>query len=120
MDRQIISLTTPGTHIEKPVVAVTLAAVTNDALARVACERPSRFSAFATLPLCDAAASVTELVRALDHVKLSGAMLFSNVNGTGLDDQRFWPLYEVADDRDAVLMIHPTSRSASKRCASTG
>ena len=35
-------------------------------------------------------------------------MLFSNVNGTGLDDPRFWPLYEAANDRDAVLMIHPT------------
>ena len=39
---------------------------------------------------------------------MPGAMLFSNVNGTGLDDRRFWPLYEAANDRDAVLMIHPT------------
>jgi aminocarboxymuconate-semialdehyde decarboxylase len=36
-------------------------------------------------------------------------MLFSNVNGVGLDDPRFWPLYEAANDRAAVLMIHPTS-----------
>ena len=35
-------------------------------------------------------------------------MLFSNVNGIGLDDERFWPLYEAANDRGAVLMIHPT------------
>ena len=35
-------------------------------------------------------------------------MLFSNVNGIGLDDEQFWPLYEAANDRDAVLMIHPT------------
>ena len=49
-----------------------------------------------------------EFVRATDELKLPGAMLFSNVNGTGLDDQRFWPLYEAANDRDAVLMIHPT------------
>jgi aminocarboxymuconate-semialdehyde decarboxylase len=35
-------------------------------------------------------------------------MLFSNVNGTGLDDQRFWPLYEAANDRSALMMIHPT------------
>jgi len=39
---------------------------------------------------------------------LPGAMLFSNVNGVGLDDQRFWPIYEAANDRDAVMMIHPT------------
>jgi aminocarboxymuconate-semialdehyde decarboxylase len=24
-----------------------------------------------------------------------------------LDDERFWPIYEAANDRDAVLMIHP-------------
>ncbi|HYM68550.1 MAG TPA: amidohydrolase family protein, partial [bacterium] len=38
-----------------------------------------------------------------------GAMLFSNVNGVALADRRFWPLYEVANDRGAILHIHPTS-----------
>ena len=44
----------------------------------------------------------------MDELGLPGAMLFSNVNGTGLDDEQFWPIYEAANDRDAVLMIHPT------------
>jgi aminocarboxymuconate-semialdehyde decarboxylase len=35
-------------------------------------------------------------------------MLFSNVNGVGLDDERFWPVYEAANDRNGLLMIHPT------------
>ena len=35
-------------------------------------------------------------------------MLFSNVNGVGLADPRFWPLYEAANDLGAVLYIHPT------------
>ena len=39
---------------------------------------------------------------------MRGAMLFSNVNGVGLDDRRFWPMYEAANDLDAVLYIHPT------------
>ncbi|HEX9759586.1 MAG TPA: amidohydrolase family protein, partial [Candidatus Acidoferrales bacterium] len=38
-----------------------------------------------------------------------GAMLFSNVNGVALCDPRFWPLYEYANSRDAVLHIHPTN-----------
>ena len=108
VDRQIISLTTPGTHIETPALAVKLAAITNDAFAKVVATYPARFAAFATLPLNDPAASVVEFARAMDQLKLSGAMLFSNVNGVGLDDPRFWPLYEAANDRDAVLMIHPT------------
>jgi aminocarboxymuconate-semialdehyde decarboxylase len=104
---QVISLTTPGTHVERPAVAVELARLTNDAFARVRSERP-RFVPLATLPLCDAAASAAELVRAMDELGMPGAMLFSNVNGVGLDDERFRPLYERADERDAVLMIHPT------------
>ncbi len=104
---QVISLTTPGTHVEKPAVAVELARLTNDAFARVRSERP-RFVPLATLPLCDPEASAAELVRAMDELGMPGAMLFSNVNGVGLDDERFWPLYERADERYAVLMIHPT------------
>jgi aminocarboxymuconate-semialdehyde decarboxylase len=108
VDVQIISLTTPGTHVEAPAVAVKLAGITNDALARVHADRPKRFVPLATLPLCDPTASVREFVRAVDQLKMPGAMLFSNVNGTGLDDSQFWPLYEAANDRSAVLMIHPT------------
>jgi aminocarboxymuconate-semialdehyde decarboxylase len=108
VDTQVISLTTPGTHVERPPVAVKLAAITNDAFARVRSERGTRFIPLATLPLCDPNASVIELVRAMDALKMPGAMLFSNVNGIGLDDQQFWPVYEAANDRDAVLMIHPT------------
>jgi aminocarboxymuconate-semialdehyde decarboxylase len=108
VDTQVITLTTPGTHVDPPAVATRLAAVTNDAFARIRAERRGRFIPLATLPLCDPRASATELTRALDDLALPGAMLFSNVNGTGLDDERFLPMYEVANDRRAVLMIHPT------------
>jgi aminocarboxymuconate-semialdehyde decarboxylase len=105
---QIISLTTPGTHVDPPAVADKLAHITNDAFANVAAEREGRFVPLATLPLCDPAASAAELVRAMDRLRMPGAMLFSNVNGIGLDQQQFWPIYEAANDRDAVMMIHPT------------
>jgi aminocarboxymuconate-semialdehyde decarboxylase len=109
VDTQVISLTTPGTHVEAPAVAVKLARITNDAFARVCAERPGRFVPLATLPLCDPQASALELLRAMDQLGMPGAMLFSNVNGVSLSDERFRPLYEVANERDAVLMIHPTS-----------
>ena len=109
VDTQVISLTTPGTHVETPAVATKLAKITNDAFARVRSERPGRFVPLATLPLCAPAAAAAELERAMDQLGMPGAMLFSNVNGVGLDDERFRPLYEVADERAAVLMIHPTS-----------
>ncbi len=109
VDLQVLTLTTPGTHVETPAVAIRLAALTNDALARVVEERPTHFSALATLPLNDPAASVRELERARRELRLAGAMLFSNVNGVPLADERFWPLYEAANGLDAVFFIHPTS-----------
>ena len=109
VDSQVITLTTPGTHVESPAYAATLARLVNDAFARIIGERGPRFSALATLPLNDPAASVAELRRAIEELHLPGAMLFSNVNGVALADERFWPLYELANDYGAVLHIHPTS-----------
>jgi aminocarboxymuconate-semialdehyde decarboxylase len=108
VDTQVITLTTPGTHAEVPATAVKFAELVNDAFAEVIRTKNGRFTALATLPLNDPAASVKELQRACRVLGLRGAMLFSNVNGVGLDDQRFWPIYEAANDLGAVLYIHPT------------
>ena len=109
VDTQVITLTTPGTHVESPEYAWKLSQLVNDAFAKIIAERTPRFAALATLPLNDPKASVKELRRAMDELKLPGAMLFSNVNGVALADQRFWPLYELANEKKAVLHIHPTS-----------
>ena len=109
VDTQVITLTTPGTHVESSNVAKDLACLVNDCFARIIAERGKRFAALATLPLNDPKASVAEFRRATEVLKLPGAMLFSNVNGVALADQRFWPLYEMADSKKAVLHIHPTS-----------
>lgn len=107
VDKQVITLTTPGTHIEEPRRAVELARLVNDAFARIVAERGSRFTSLATLPLNDPTASVAEFERATRDLGFGGAMLFSNVNGVALADERYWPLYERASERQAVLMIHP-------------
>jgi aminocarboxymuconate-semialdehyde decarboxylase len=106
---QVISFTTPGTHVESPERAVRFSQLVNDAFARIVADRSPRFAAYATLPLNDPLASVAELRRAIEQLGLRGAMLFSNVNGVALSDERFWPLYEAADSLGAVLHIHPTS-----------
>ena len=108
VDTQVISLTTPGTHVESVATAARLASLVNDAFARVVSDKKGRFAAYATLPLNDPAASVRELERAYRQLGMRGALLFSNVNGVALADERFWPLYEAADALGAVLHIHPT------------
>ena len=109
VDRQVLTLTTPGTHIEPPARAAELARVVNDAFADIGRTRGTRFTALATLPLNDPPAAARELERAVTTLGLRGAMLFGNVNGVPLDDARFDPLYEVADALAAILYFHPTT-----------
>ena len=109
VDTQIITLTTPGTHVETPERAVRLARMVNDEFAEIVAARRPRFAALATLPLNDPAASVVELRRAVEQLGMPGAMLFSNVNGVALADERYWPLYEAANDLGCILHIHPTN-----------
>ena len=108
IDMQVLTLTTPGPVIEEPDFAVKLARVVNDALAQIVAERPNRFTALATLPLNAPKASVEEADRAMSDLGFKGFMLFSNVNGVALADERYWPLYERINDKGAVLYIHPT------------
>jgi aminocarboxymuconate-semialdehyde decarboxylase len=105
---QVLSFTTPGVHVETPALAVKLAAQINDAFAQVVRERTGRFTALATLPLNDPAASVRELERAMSDLGLPGAMVFSNVNHVALADERYEPLWRKADELGAVIYIHPT------------
>ena len=109
VDVQVISLTTPGTHVESAATASKLAALVNDAFAEVVSAKRGKFVALATLPLNDPAASVKELQRATRQLGFRGAMLFSNINGVALADERFWPVYEVANEIGAILHIHPTA-----------
>lgn len=108
VNKQILSFTTPGTHVETPERAAELARMVNDAMARIVRERGDRFGALATLPMNAPEASVAEFQRAYDTLGFRGAMVFSNINGVPLSDSRFWPLYECADKRRAVLYIHPS------------
>ena len=104
---QVLTFTTPGVHYEKPAVGVRLARVVNDAFAAEVSRR-KHYTALATLPLNDPRASVVELDRAMRQLGLKGAMVFSNVNGAGLDEPAYMPLWEKANELSAVIYIHPT------------
>src|SRR5438105_3303159 len=105
--RQVVTLTTPGTHVESAATAVRLASLVNDEFKEAIDTRGDHFTALATLPLNDPAASAKEFERATRQLGMPGAMLFSNINGVALSDARFWPIYERANERGAVLYIHP-------------
>src|SRR5882762_4250436 len=51
VDTQLLSLTTPGTHVEEPQLAVRLAQIVNDGFASIVRDGNGRYVAMATLPL---------------------------------------------------------------------
>lgn len=108
VDMQVFSFTAPGTLIETAERSVVLSRLVNERFARIQEEYGDRFVALGTLPLNDPAASVQELERAIGELGLKGIALYSNANGVALSDQRFWPLYERADELEVVFFIHPT------------
>jgi len=108
VDKQIISLTCPGTILETPKRAVELSRLVNDSFAKIQKEHGDRFVPLATLPLNDPQSSVIELERAVRGLGLKGATLFSNANGVALSDERFWPMYEKANAMNLTFFIHPT------------
>ena len=108
VDKQVLSFTTPGTHVEEPKRALELTHIVNDNFAKIMYERNDTFAATATLPLNDPSASVIELDRAFNQLGFKSVTLHSNVNGVELIDKQFWPLYEKADELNAVFDIHPS------------
>ena len=108
VDKQVLSFTTPGTHIETPERAIELSRLVNDSFAKIKAERSDRFDAFATLPLNDPAASVVEMVRAVKELGFRGVTLHSNINGVALSDESYFPLYEKAEELDIIFDIHPS------------
>ncbi|MFE7778651.1 amidohydrolase family protein [Streptomyces sp. NPDC057445] len=112
IDHQILSVSpqTPCFPAEKQ--SVTAAREANDLYAEVVRKWPTRFSAFAALPLPHLDASLEELARALDELGMVGAGLTTSVLGRSLGDPAFRPIFEELDHRGAVLSIHPAGQDA--------
>lgn len=115
VDRQVLSLSTPGVQSLPAAEAVSLAATTNDLLAETIAGRSDRFGGFATLPTPDPAAAAAELGRAVTELRLDGAMIFGRTRDRTMDAPEFWPIYEAAADLRAPLHLHPQSPSPRVR-----
>jgi predicted TIM-barrel fold metal-dependent hydrolase len=113
MDRQgvdisVLSLVGGFCWIEaQPLeVAGPLCRRVNDRLSAICQEHPSRFAAYAALPLTDIAAAAAELDRVLGLPGMIGAQIPGNLFLTRDDAEAARPLLEVANRHHAVLFIH--------------
>ncbi|GEE00760.1 amidohydrolase [Gordonia spumicola] len=109
----ILSVSTPGTSfLADAQDAAALARELNEFSAGLTTEHPNRFGYFATLPLPDVAAAAREARHALDHLHADGVVLLANSRGTYLGEPGQDELFQVLDERSAVVFIHPADLPA--------
>jgi aminocarboxymuconate-semialdehyde decarboxylase len=84
-----------------------LAAIQNEAMLDTIAAHPDRLNGMLSLPLLDAAASVAEIRRHLDHPAVRGVLVDSNVGGVNLDDESFGPIWAALSDANLPVLVHP-------------
>jgi predicted TIM-barrel fold metal-dependent hydrolase len=81
----------------------------NELIAELIQKYPGRFGSFASLPLPDVDAAISELNYAMDILKLDGVGLLSNIDSTYLGDAKFDRLFQELNTRKSIIYIHPST-----------
>jgi len=107
VQRAVLSMS-PVTGIEALALqeALPLARAYNDAASTTCAEHPDRFCAFAILPVGNISAAVTEFERAMDMPGIVGAVLPGDGFLSKKRAERFAPLFEAANRRNAIFLVH--------------
>ncbi|HWD68543.1 MAG TPA: amidohydrolase family protein [Solirubrobacteraceae bacterium] len=111
----ILSLTVPGPQFVADVdLAEEMARDGNNALAAAVARRPDRYAAFATLSMHDVDSACAEFERAVRELGMCGVLL-NNFQVAGADrkqavyydDRRFDPFWDLAQQLEAPVYLHP-------------
>ena len=108
VDVQVLSLTAPGVEHFETDMGTCLAREANDIVSEVVNRYPDRFAAFAALAPKAPASAAKELERAVKELGLKGWKTHANYGDTYLDDQRYWPILDKAEELDVPIYLHPT------------
>jgi 6-methylsalicylate decarboxylase len=106
----VVSFGSPGVWFGDAGAARELARRCNEYLAGLVKHHPTRFGAFACLPLPD----VTEAAHALDALKCDGVNLLARVADRFLGDPGFEELMAELNRRKAVVFVRPNVHSTSR------
>ncbi|KAJ5642873.1 metal-dependent hydrolase [Penicillium longicatenatum] len=84
-----------------------LCGASNDVLAS-ATRESSRTRGFAMLSMNNPATAAKELERCVRELTYVGALEDNHVNGEFYDNERFWPVFQKAEELDVPMYIHPS------------
>jgi predicted TIM-barrel fold metal-dependent hydrolase len=107
IDMQVISLNAPGVEQAEADVQVAVARDANDVLADAVRQHPSRFGAFAALPIAAPEKAAEEFDLRIQQ-GFKGALINGHTRGRYLDDKFFSPILERAEALNAPIYLHPT------------
>ncbi|RJR47446.1 MAG: amidohydrolase [Desulfobacteraceae bacterium] len=107
IDVQVLSLTSPGVEQFDAATGTALARAANDELHEAVQKHPDRFVGFAALAPKDPEAAADELERAVSKLGFKGWKTHSNYGGEFLDDRKFWPILERAENLGVAVYLHP-------------
>ena len=107
IDKQLLSLQSPGVQIFSAEEATELAALANDRVAEAVRKRPDRLAGLISVAPQDPEAAALEIERGMSTLGLHGVLINSYTKGEYLDRQKFWPIFEAAQAHGAAIYIHP-------------
>ena len=90
-------------------VAVRLARLLNELFSECIRSYPTRFGAFASLPMPHVSDTLPEISHALDRLGLDGVMLSTSYDGQYLASSPFEPVLAELNRRDALVFVHPVT-----------
>jgi predicted TIM-barrel fold metal-dependent hydrolase len=104
---QVLSVVGAGANLVAGAEGIRLAKKYNDQLAEKIKDHPKRFAAFAHLPMMEPQAAAEELERTVTTYGFVGAMINGMTNGEFLDDEKYAPIFEMAERMDVPIYLHP-------------
>jgi 2,3-dihydroxybenzoate decarboxylase len=112
LDRQVLSLTSPGVQVFASDLATRLAADANDALASAVRAAPSRFAGLGAIAPQDPAAAAREIER-IKSLGLFGLIVNSHTFGEYLDAPHYAPIFEAMEMTGLPMYLHPREPAPS-------
>ena len=108
IERAVLSAAGPGVQAEPDAaVASRKATEANDFLAEAVARRPDRYSGFGHIALQDPQSAVAEVRRCMGELGFAGVMINGHTNGRYLDEPKFAPFWEAAEEANALVYLHP-------------
>jgi 2,3-dihydroxybenzoate decarboxylase len=107
IDKQLLSLWSPGVQIFPADQGGELAQLANETVSVAVRENGERLAGLITVAPQDPTAAALEIERGMTVLGLHGVLINSYTKSEFLDQQKFWPIFEAAVAHNAAIYIHP-------------